>query len=392
MTSRTRLFTTPVLLAGLALAGTLGTVACGGGHTEDSTAGHAATAAPVAVRTVALGTSNQADRFEAAGVVQARTTAGVSARILATVREVRVKAGDRVQAGQTLVVLDGRDLSAQARAAQAAAQAAGQGLTAAEAEQKAAEAALVLARASQGRMATLEAKRSATKQELDEATAGLRAAEARVAGATARVAQASSAREGATAAGEAANTAASFAVLTAPFTGVITATMTEAGNTAVPGVPLVRLEDTTEFRLEVRVDEARVAQVATGTTVSVTLDGELAGTALEGTVTEVAAVDAGARAFFAKVRLPRTPGLRSGLFGRASLAGTTRAALVVPAEAVVRHGQVTSVFVVEQGTARMRLVHLRGTEVVAGLAAGDQVVVSPPSSLSDGQKVSEARK
>jgi len=305
---------------------------------------------------------------------------------------VRVKGGDRVQAGQTLVVLDGRDLSAQARSARAAAQAAGQGLTAAEAEQRAAEAGLTLARASHARIVTLEAKRSATRQELDDATAALRAAEARVAGATARVAQASSGADSATAAGEAAGTAESFAVLTAPFSGIVTATMTEPGNTAVPGVPLVRLEDATAFRLDVRVDESRISRVTPGTAVSVTFDGEPGTVPLEGTVTEVAALDAGSRAFLAKVRLPQTAGLRSGLFGRASFAGPARTALVVPDTAVMRRGQVTSVFVVEQGQARLRLVHLRGAEAVAGLAAGDRVVVNPPAGLTDGQRVSEARK
>ena len=62
-------------------------------------------------------TADIADTFEAGGVVQARTTAVLTARILAPVREVRVTAGDRVRAGQTLVVLDGRDLSARARGA-----------------------------------------------------------------------------------------------------------------------------------------------------------------------------------------------------------------------------------------------------------------------------------
>jgi multidrug resistance efflux pump len=56
--------------------------------------------------------------------VQARTTATLTARILAPVREVRVAPGDRVRAGQVLLVLDGADLGAHARSARAAASAA----------------------------------------------------------------------------------------------------------------------------------------------------------------------------------------------------------------------------------------------------------------------------
>ena len=69
-------------------------------------------------------------------MVQARTTATIMARILAPVREVRVAPGDRVRAGQVLIVLDGRDLAAHARSASAAALAADQGVTAAASEQQ----------------------------------------------------------------------------------------------------------------------------------------------------------------------------------------------------------------------------------------------------------------
>ena len=58
-----------------------------------------------------------ASAIDAGGVVQARTTATITARILAPVREVRVSPGDRVRQGQTLIVLDSDDLAAGARAA-----------------------------------------------------------------------------------------------------------------------------------------------------------------------------------------------------------------------------------------------------------------------------------
>jgi multidrug resistance efflux pump len=72
-------------------------------------------------------------------VVQARTTATITARILAPVREVRVSPGDLVRKGETLIVLDGDDLAAAARAARAAALAAEQGAKAAAAGLQAAK-------------------------------------------------------------------------------------------------------------------------------------------------------------------------------------------------------------------------------------------------------------
>jgi HlyD family secretion protein len=364
--------------------------ACGGDHP-------AATAVveqpPLAVETGAVEDGEVADGIEVGGTVQARAVAAVAARVMGQVREVRVKPGDRVAAGQVLAVLDAADVAASARSAVSAAGAAGQGVSAAEAESRAADAALTLARASYGRVQSLEARRSATRQELDEATAALAAAEARVAGARARVAQASEAAASAVAASEASRAVESYTRITAPFAGVVTEKLVEAGAMVMPGTPIVRLEDTSAFRLDVRLDESRVANVTPGTRVEVVVDALAAGAPLMGTVDEVArAVDVDARTFLVKVSLPSTAGLRSGLFGRLTAAGPRRRALTVPTSALVRRGQVTSVFVVEGGVARVRLVDVQSVdgnraEVRAGLAAGDAVVVAPPPSLTDGRRV-----
>jgi multidrug efflux pump subunit AcrA (membrane-fusion protein) len=292
-----------------------------------------------------------------------------------------------VREGQTLIVLDGDDLAAGARAARAAALAAEQGAKAAAAELSGAEAGLALARASHDRIAGLEAKRSATAQELDDATATLRSAEARVAGASARALQAASAVDSARAAGDQASTTDSFTRIAAPFDGTITAKMVEPGNMASPGMPLLRLEDTDGFRLEVHVDESRVGLIRSGDMVAVFLG--TAAAPITGTVSEVSrAVEADARAFLVKIALPGVRGIRSGEFSKARFAGTPRRALTIPSTAIVRRGQLTSVFVVERSIARMRLVSLSGSEVLAGLTESERVILSPPASVTDGRPVS----
>jgi hypothetical protein len=62
--------------------------------------------------------------------------------------------------------------------------------------------------------------------------------------------------------------------------------------------------------------------------------------------------------------------------------------LTIPAAAIVRRGQLTSVFVVDKGVAGVRLVNLRGSEVLAGLTESDLVILSPPSGVTDGRRVS----
>jgi multidrug resistance efflux pump len=375
-----------VIVTGVAAA-LLSSGALTGCSPRQADAAPAGTPASIAVTTALVAMTDVASAIDAGGVVQARTTATITARILAPVREVRVSPGDQVRKGQTLIVLDSDDLAAGARAARSAAHAAEQGSKAAAAELLAAEASLALARASHGRIAGLQARRSATAQELDDATATLRGAEARVAGASARALQAASAVQSARAAGDQASTTHSFTTIAAPFDGMVTEKLVEPGNMASPGMPLLRLEDTRGFRLEVRVDESRIGRIRNGDNVPVFLGTDEA--SITGTVVEVSpAVDADARAFLVKIALPDTSGLRSGEFGKARFGGTPRRALTVPSAAIVRRGQVTSVFVVDDGVARVRLVNLRESEALAGLLESEMVILSPPAGVTDGRRVS----
>jgi hypothetical protein len=66
--------------------------------------------------------------------------------------------------------------------------------------------------------------------------------------------------------------------------------------------------------------------------------------------------------------------------------------LLIPAPAVQRHGQVSSVYVVQDGVARLRLIQTGatssdGVEVLAGLEAGESIATSPLMRLSDGAAV-----
>jgi RND family efflux transporter MFP subunit len=375
-----------VIVAGVT-ATLLMSAALAGRSARRAAAATADAAEPIAVGVARVAMTDVASAIDSGGVVQARTTATIAARILAPVREVRVSPGDQVRKGQTLIVLDGDDLAAGARAARSAAVAAEQGANAAAAELQVAEAGLALARASHDRIAGLQAKRSATAQELDDATATLRSAEARVTGASARALQAASAVESARATSDQVSTTESFTTIAAPFDGMITEKIVEPGNMASPGMPLLRLEDTREFRLEVRVDESRIGQIRNGDSVPVFLGNGT--TSIKGTVVEVSrAVDADARAFLVKIALPDTDGLRSGEFGKARFGGTPRRTLTIPSSAVVRRGQLTSAFVVEKGVASVRLVNLSGSEVLAGLTESDVVILSPPAGLTDGRRVS----
>ena len=169
--------------------------------------------------------------------------------------------------------------------------------------------------------------------------------------------------------------------------------MTDPGNLASPGVPLLRLDADGAPKVEVRVDEARAGFVSPGDRVEV-LFGPEGPSPVEGVVTEVArAVVADERAFTVEVSLPKDQAVRTGTFARVRFRGPVRKALLVPADAIRRQGQIATVFVVENSTARLRLLQTGlatggGVEVVAGLDPGELVVSDPPPSLVDGRHVS----
>ena len=211
--------------------------------------------------------------------------------------------------------------------------------------------------------------------------------------ADARVAEARASIESAAAGSSAADVAASYATLTAPFDGVVTEKSVDPGNMASPGQPLITVEDDRDFRLEVRLDESRAAFVHVGD--------EVAGPTRRRRVGRAPA--ASPRCSGCWTPAPTTfssrsmcrPARRCGpgcSAGPCSAARRARGS-PCPQSAVVRRGQLASVFVVDADNhARLRLVNASEAadgrvEIRAGVQAGERVVVAPPPALVDGSPV-----
>ncbi|MHC4608550.1 MAG: efflux RND transporter periplasmic adaptor subunit, partial [Planctomycetota bacterium] len=166
-----------------------------------------------------------------------------------------------------------------------------------------------------------------------------------------------------------------------PIDGVVVTKHMEPGDLAVPGKPVLTLQDPRNLRLEVQVPERCAEKAAIGREVRVRIDalqGEL-----RGIVDEVSPVaDPKSRTFLAKVALPEDPGLRPGMFGRLLEDCGRRKVLLIPSSAVEKVGQLETVRVLgKDGRARDR--HVRtgkrvgdDVEVLSGLEAGEKVVVS----------------
>jgi RND family efflux transporter MFP subunit len=350
-----------------------------------------AEAAAVPVTTVTAAAENWPEEYEAVGTVRARAAAVMSSKVMGYVREVRASVGDHVSEGQLLVALDATDLEASYRRADAGRDEARGALPEAESGVAAAKANLELARVTFQRMNDLFASKSISNQEYDEASARLKAAEAGYAMAeskraqlTARIAQADQERRGA-------EIQRGYAQLAAPFAGIVTAKSVEPGNLATPGAPLLTIERDGAYRLEVPVEESRLPVIRGGSKVRVSIDA--LGRVLEAKIGEVVpAVDPSSRAYVVKINLPAIPQLRSGIFGRAGFDLGARSVLAVPILALTERGQLQTVYVAENGIARLRIVTTGRrskdrAEVLSGLSAGEQVVSPVPVALADGAKV-----
>jgi len=165
----------------------------------------------------------------------------------------------------------------------------------------------------------------------------------------------------------------------------------EPGNLATPGATLLTIERDGEYRLEVPVEESRLPIIRSGSKVFVSIDA--LNRTLEAPISEVVpSVDAASRSYLVKIDLPGMPQLRSGAFGRARFVLGSRPVLTLPASALVERGQVQSVYVAENGAARLRIVstgrkRADRVEVLAGLSSGERVVSPIPVALADGAKV-----
>ncbi len=331
------------------------------------------------------------ETYRASGTVRARYTDDIAAKISANMLEMRVQAGDRVTAGQTLVVLDRANLEASLRRAEAACAEAEGAIAEAENAITGANANLDLARVTHRRFEDLLAKASVSQQESDESQARLKSAGAALEMAASKRRRAEARRSQAEAELAAARVALGYATLAAPFSGLVTQRKADPGSLAIPGMPLLTVEREGNLRLEASIDESRLGLVRIGEQVAVEIDG--LNRTVSGRVAEtVPSIDAATRSFLAKIDLPAVPGLRGGMFGRAAFAGGEREALLVPQSAVLERGQIRSVYVVENEIARLRLVmpgdaRENRREILSGLTAGEKVIVAPPPLLSDGTRV-----
>jgi membrane fusion protein, copper/silver efflux system len=171
--------------------------------------------------------------------------------------------------------------------------------------------------------------------------------------------------------------------ITAPTGGVISELMVRAGMTVAPGMTLARINGLGTVWLEAALPEAQAAAIQPGQRVEARFPA-LPGEVVKGRVAAILPEgNRETRTLRLRIELPNPKQrLKAGLFAQVSLQGAQRQALVVPAEAVIRTGKRSLVYLSEP-SGRYRPVEVEIGEQVderivirSGLSAGQQVVAS----------------
>jgi len=280
------------------------------------------------------------------GNVSAARHAQISTRAAATVREVRVREGDRVPAGAVLVRLADGDLRAQEAGARAA---------------------LDAARGNERRVRGLVQQGHLPSAQLEPAEAQRAQAQA----------QLGAAREALT-----------YVEIRAPFAGAVQAKFVSPGDLVRPGQPMIELAGSA-LEIVANATEEETRTLKAGMLLPFT-SGAARGEA------EVSAVSPGAdpvshRGTVRALVVSTTP-LRPGDFVRLQLpAGPDSGRLWVPRSVLVERGDLTGVFVVRKGHAQLHWLAMGEQQVDAawvraGLTA-DESLVESPGELRDGDQV-----
>ncbi len=320
------------------------------------------------VRVTALLADSGSGFYETVGRVKNVRESILASKVMGSVTALKVKAGDRVKRGTLLLSIDAKDVAGQV-------QQAGGALAQAQA-------ALSIAKSNFERFKELKTTGSASQAEYDKALFDYQTAQGAVKQANGALATAGSYLK--------------EARVTAPFDGIVVDTMIDQGEMVAPGRPLIRMEGESkgesELEFETTVNERDVDHLKIGEAVVVVIDA-LDHQSVKGSISEIVPLSDGTHSNTVRVKLEAAEKLRSGMFGRArfALPEGTLGVLTVSEDRIVRHGQLSAVYVVDAtDTIRLRLIRegrMLGdrVEVLGGPSASDRLVVSDIEGLKDTQ-------
>ena len=351
---------------------------------------------PQTITGVSVATAHITDQpvfYDAVGTVRAGISSNLASKFLGTIEAIRVREGDRVKKGDVLLIIDQRQVKADVRKAEAGLSTAKEVLVSTLSARDAVRAEKNFAYATYERYLQLKEKKMVSLQAFDEVAVRYRKAKADLAKGDALVAAAHARVKQAEATLDAMRITKKDAVIIAPHDGIIAGKRVDKGDLATPGTPLLTLETTRGFCVNMILPETYIGFVKPGQKVFVTVPALKSGP-LDGTVcTIVPSGDDKSRAFIVKINLPIDKSVMSGMFARVQIPTGDSRKLMIDREAVIFRGQLTGIYLVDSDhIVRFRLIRLGKTrgdfvEVLSGLKEGDRYIKELVPKLSDGDRV-----
>lgn len=351
-----------------------------------------ASPSPVDVSAVRVARRSLRSTSAFSGTIEPAQSTTVGATASGRIVEMAVRVGDSVAPGQTIARVDAQRYRAAVNEAQAASQAASDSARAAQAAVATAQSRLTLADATAHRMTILYREGAISAQQHDQSTAELASASAALQQAIAQAAAARSSSVQAQAGVQSAFVPLSESTITAPFAGVVTKKFVYAGAVVAEGSPIVTLDGTGAFELDVAVPEDQAGLVHPGMEAPVHVDA-LGNQMVPARVRAiVASGNASLRSVIVKLVLERHTGLLSGMYASVQFAQRAAPAWVVPVRAVVTRAGQSGVFEIDGHTAAFVPVVTGATNgndvAVSGITgAGTRVATSNLQLLTDGTPV-----
>jgi RND family efflux transporter MFP subunit len=314
-----------------------------------------------------LGFSDRAQGPVITGSIQPERRADLRAEVSSVVLQVFKDNGEAVRRGEPLVRLDDTAIRDTLASAEESVRAINQAFDQAERQVQ--------------RLKTLQAQGMTSVQALEDAEVRRNNAQSDLVAARARVVSARQQLQ--------------RTEVRAPFDGVVSDRKVSAGDTAQVGKELLKVIDPRSMRLEGLVSAERMHELKTGQRVAFRING-YPNTDFAGTVRRIDATanpttrQVEVLVSFDGVQMPRV----AGLYAEGRVESGSARVLTLPEGSVVRAGEATLVWRVQDNALQKVAVQLgerdprRGEyPVLAGLTDGDRVLRSPSTTLVDGQKV-----
>lgn len=346
----------------------------------------------VAVTTVVASNQELATKLDLSGVLVPAQTVDISSNILGKVTELGFQVGSAVKAGDTLLQLDPKTLSAQLLQAEAALQSAEAAAQSAQSQASLAKINLATAQKLYDRTKVLFDSGAVSKSQLDDVTDKLNIAQNQFENASGPAQnQAAAAINTASANIKNIQVQIDNATIKSPITGILTNQSVNIGAVVSPGVPVISIVDTSILKMKSTVTQDTLPLLSVGQEIDITID-SYPDSKFKGTISSLGpiAVNTG-EIFPVEIAINNKGSLTAGLSAHASM-NTKIKGVVVPSAAVIQNNGESCVFVIKEHIAVRRAVKTglkndSGTQILNGLNAGEQVAVTNVNTLTDNMPV-----